>query len=247
MIEIPTTLQTIFATVAAVLFVGGAIPTAALFLFKAYSEKWLNAKFEQKLASYKHLQNKEIEEFRYSINATLDRRIKLHQKEFECIPEIWNLLVHAYSHAISATSAYQEYPDINRMNQEQFLEFISQSKLPEWRKTELSNAKDKTKYYIKAISWNKISDASNARSAFKTNLAINGIFLEKNIKKQFIDIENLISEAIYEHGLNLEEIKTTNIEREKINCLQKNGAALMQDIENSIIKRLWHSNITESE
>jgi hypothetical protein len=40
----------------------------AYWLFKLFSEKWLTAKFDERLAAYKHEQQKELEQLRYKIN-----------------------------------------------------------------------------------------------------------------------------------------------------------------------------------
>jgi hypothetical protein len=62
-------------------------------LFKVLGEKWLNAKFEERLAQYKHAQQKEIEQLRFRINSLMDRTTKLHQHEFDVLPEAWSRLM----------------------------------------------------------------------------------------------------------------------------------------------------------
>jgi hypothetical protein len=54
------------------LFGGGAAVIAAIagfsyWLFKLFSEKWLSAKFHERLENYKHQQQKELEELRFKI------------------------------------------------------------------------------------------------------------------------------------------------------------------------------------
>jgi len=68
---VPATLQTFLAWLAGLGLTSAAVVAASYALFKWFSEKWLNAKFEERLASYKHAQ---------------DRTVKLHQREFEAIP-----------------------------------------------------------------------------------------------------------------------------------------------------------------
>jgi hypothetical protein len=70
------------------LLASGIVSAGALFaLFKIFGEKWLDAKFEQRLAKYKHEHDQEIERLRGRINALMDRTIKLHQHEFETLPQ----------------------------------------------------------------------------------------------------------------------------------------------------------------
>jgi hypothetical protein len=62
----------IFAAIGAFILGSGAISAIAFGLFKVLGEKWLNAKFEERLAEYKHAQQKEIEQLRFRINALMD-------------------------------------------------------------------------------------------------------------------------------------------------------------------------------
>lgn len=83
--------RSLFALVGLVLGAGGGVAIVAYALLRFFGEKWMNAKFEERLAAFKHAQEKELEELRYKINALLDRTVKLHQKEFDVIPEAWGM------------------------------------------------------------------------------------------------------------------------------------------------------------
>jgi hypothetical protein len=84
-----TSLTDILAAIGALIVGSGTIGAIAFGLFKVLGEKWLNAKFEERLAEYKHAQQKEIEQLRFRINSLMDRTTKLHQHEFEVLPEAW--------------------------------------------------------------------------------------------------------------------------------------------------------------
>jgi len=43
------------------------------------------------------LSNDEIEHLKFQINASMDRADKLHQREFETVPEAWSSLVGAFN------------------------------------------------------------------------------------------------------------------------------------------------------
>ena len=47
----------------------GGIGTITYLIFKRFSEKWLDNKFEERLATYKHQQQKELEQVRFKIGA----------------------------------------------------------------------------------------------------------------------------------------------------------------------------------
>jgi hypothetical protein len=101
--------------------VGGGVAVVAgtvalaYWLFKLFSEKWLTAKFDERLAAYKHHQQKELEQLRYTINSLMDRTIKLHQREFEILPEAWAKLADAFASVASIVAGLQRYPDLNRL------------------------------------------------------------------------------------------------------------------------------------
>jgi len=76
-------LNDILAAIGAIIVAGGGLVAMTFGLFKFFGEKWLNNKFDERLASFKHAQQQEIERLRFRINALMDRTAKLHQWEFE--------------------------------------------------------------------------------------------------------------------------------------------------------------------
>lgn len=60
----------------------------AYWLFKQFSEKWLTAKFNERLQAYKHQQQKELDELRFKISGLLDRTTKLYQRELRFCPKL---------------------------------------------------------------------------------------------------------------------------------------------------------------
>ena len=63
-----------------VVVAGGGLVGIAYAMFKRLGEKWLDAKFDERLAAYKHEQQKGLEQLRFKINTLLDRAIKLHHR-----------------------------------------------------------------------------------------------------------------------------------------------------------------------
>src|ERR1700726_3579292 len=103
----------LFATIGFIVVGTGAVGGFAWWLFRLFSEKWLNSKFEERLAAYKHEQQKELKHLKFSINAQMDRATKLHQKEFESLPEAWARLMHAHGNIMAVVSRFQSTPDLN--------------------------------------------------------------------------------------------------------------------------------------
>lgn len=144
-------MRNVFALTAGVGAVLAALTGLAFGLFKLFGDKWLTAKFDERLENYKHAQQRELEKLRFTINALMDRTTKLNQHEFEVLPQVWALLSEAYSEAAHFTSPLQSYPDLNRMTPAHLIEFLEKSPLENWQKAELSTQSDKPAHPRKKI------------------------------------------------------------------------------------------------
>jgi len=154
----------IIGTVSSVFGVIGVGIAAAFALFKVLGEKWLTAKFEERLAAYKHMQQRELEELKGKINALMDRTTKLHQREFEVLPEVWGRLVSAHRTVTAVISPFQSTHDLDRMQEPQFEDFVTRCTLAQWQKDELRNSTSRTDYYFKAHGWQKINAARDVQT-----------------------------------------------------------------------------------
>jgi hypothetical protein len=100
------------------------------------------------LAAYKHVQQKELEQLKFEISSLLDRAVKLHQKEFDVLPEAWGFLTDAFSITRPVGLGDAFAPDIRQMTPEQFDDFLEKTPLATWQKNELRAAPDPTRYYL---------------------------------------------------------------------------------------------------
>ena len=230
----------IFAAIGAFILGSGAISAIAFGLFKVLGEKWLNAKFEERLAEYKHAQQKEIEQLRFRINALMDRTTKLHQHEFDVLPEAWSRLNDAFAQTSVLVSPIQSYPDLNRMTEEHINEYLKNTPLQEWEKAELMAQTDKTKFFMKRIFWYRLSDAKAACREHHTYLKKSGIFIPTDVKEKFYELDTLMWDALGEHQAN-EEIGQLPRMREKIDAFRKKGPELLTALEQQVQTRLWNA------
>jgi hypothetical protein len=238
-----TVLFNFLATIGAVVVGAGAIGAFAWWLFRLFSEKWLNAKFEERLASYKHEQQKELEHLRFTINAQMDRATKLHLKEFESLPEAWARLVEAYGIIRTIVARYQSTPDISSMNVAQLEDFLTNSKLAEWQRQAVRDASNKTDEYRNQVEPFKIARARKATRRFYVYFRKNGIFIRDPIKEQFVKLDELLLSAMSEHEMNFQH-KTR--EFRSIDMLGSQGETMLKNLEFEIQKRLWDSTASDS-
>jgi len=71
-----------------VLYTGSIVGFTFLF-FRFLGKRWIENIFSKNLEKWKHELNKELEQYRYKINALFNRVTKIHEKEFEVLPEAW--------------------------------------------------------------------------------------------------------------------------------------------------------------
>ena len=231
-------IENFFQWIGVITVSAGAIVTFAYWLFKLFSDKWLTAKFAERLEDYKHSQQKELENVRFEINKLMDRTVKLHQREFDVLPEAWALLVDAHGITNAVISALQNYPDVGRMNEAQLNEFLADSPLENWQIEELKAADDKTKYYQNALKWRRFYEAQEATRVFHVYRLKHGIFMLPAIHEKFEQMDDLIFQAMFERQLQLEN-EVDGRERKARNKLDAEGADVMKELETDIHDRLW--------
>lgn len=217
-----------------------AIGSITYKLFQRYGEKWLDTKFDERLAAYKHEQQKELEQLRFKINALLDRTTKLHQREFEVLPEAWAKLTDAYHRTLGFVAPLQSYPDLNKMSPLHLKEFLEKSPLGAWEKAEIEREQDRTRYYIDHIFWHRLVETRDIVTDAHAYIFKNGIFLPNELKTKFTTLSDLVFDALWEHQSNKQhEIQPEK--REKQLELRNKGPELIKDLETDVHHRLWNS------
>jgi hypothetical protein len=226
--------------VGGIVIAGGGLSLIVYHAFKYLAAKWLDARFEERLQALKHEQQKELEQLRYKVSALLDRAVKLHQREFDVLPEAWSKLNDAYWYVRSFVSALQTYPNVDQMNPAQQEEFIDSCQLQEWQKAELRQAPEKTRYYQSKIFWHKLTQANEKSRDAYTYLIKNGIFISEDLRQKFSVIHDLFWNALTEHQMN-EEHDIRPRQRDQIGKLASEGDGMMKALERDIHERLWPS------
>jgi hypothetical protein len=126
---------------------------------------------------------------------------KLHQYEFDVLPQAWSLLNDAYRGSLVLTSGLREYPDLDNMAEAQFFEFVEACRLPSWQKKELKDAGRKNDYYVKNIFWLELNDAKQLSDKFHDYMMKNSIFMSEEISERFHAMDDLIRRTIIEHDI----------------------------------------------
>ncbi len=165
----------------------GAAGAYALFVW--LGKRWLEQHFSKRLEEHKHLLNQNLEHCKYQIQALFNRIAKIHEKEFEVLPEAWRKLNGTIGLVNHIVNPVQEYPDFKKMGQADIQELVAKSELKEHQKQELLQADDKNEYYQKAIFWRKIDRAMQSVQEFHNYLILNKIFLTGELFSKFMDAD----------------------------------------------------------
>jgi hypothetical protein len=214
----------------------GAVVTFAFQLFKRYGEKWLDARFDERLQNLRHAQAQEIEGLRFKVSTLLDRATKLHQREFEVLPEAWAKLSNAYWKASALVAPFKEIPDLNRMSEPQREAFIAKSRLQDWQKDEVRAAADLSKKYNELNAWYILGDAKSACTDSSRYLGVQGIFIEPELRKKMDRLNQLVWNSLIEDESNKQyDIR----ERVQAAALRDEGGPLREELEASIHRRIW--------
>jgi hypothetical protein len=230
---------------AKLLLAGGGIAAIVWRLLQAFGSKWLSAEFDKRLKALEHEHNKEIERLRSDLTRAFDRRSKLHQREFEVLPEVWAKTCDAFWHTRSLVSSIQSHPDLNRMSQPQLESFIADCELRDWQKDELRRENDKTHYYIDKIFWRRLQHARALVTAASNSLGKLGIFLNKDTRQRLDDLTSLLWSSLLEEEMNNAERPVPRL-RDDISRLMKDGEQLREGLESEIREILWQESLGAS-
>jgi len=234
----------VFEYLGKALVVGGGASLVAYQAFKHLAAKWLDARFEKNLQQLVHDQNKEIERLRSDLTKSFDRATKLHQREFEVLPKIWDDVSEAYWATASLVSPLQTMPDLNRMQEKQLTSFVAQSELADWQKEDLLAAPDKTKKYGELIYWHKLNRVNQAHRAADIALSRSGIFVHDGISEKLQSVLDLVRGALIEDQMNHEHPPSRFNERlhSDTDRIRSDGKKWMEEVEAMIKTRLWDQN-----
>lgn len=227
-------------------FIGGvaAIGTTTVGLayaaFRIFTTKWIDHRFSERLEAFKHQQNQEIEHLRFRINTLMDRTVKLHQREFDVLPETWSLLTEAFFTIEPIAIGLQQYPDIDRMTEDHLDEFLVQSPLTAVQKTEIKATPNKIEYYRIVKAGYDLNNAVEIYNHFHATLSKNGIFIMRELKRKFTEIDGMLKEAIIER-----QVQPTKFDRAM--TLHSQGRQLLSALEQHVQARLWSSADTKAE
>lgn len=190
--------QKIGAFVFELIAFGGGSAAIAFLIFRTLGDRWLDNKFRERLKLVEHGYAVELSKFKQRLETAADGLNRIHQKEFEVLPEAWGLLDEAMNTLKWVVSPMQSYTNVSRMNDEDWVEFVEGcSEFGSLDKRYLRGVPDRNRQqeFNRLYDAHKICLAENAIRDFQKYTARHSIFLPEDLRVQFDAMRNLLWSA----------------------------------------------------
>lgn len=185
------------------------LTTAAIsFLAKRWVGGWIDSRFELRLERFKSEQATQLEHVRQELSNLSNRLSKIHEKEFEVLPEVWSKLHDAMARTRVLISPMRDNPDLDGMPPELLQEFIDGLGLDwtRWEKGEIAAASNKKQKYMDLRVWRELSAASEAHSLFH-NYAVRNKFLLGDLHDPIFALSTIIHQTQFRARMNADAKK----------------------------------------
>lgn len=163
---------------------GGGIAAISYLIFIWLGRKLMEDWFSKSLKNY---------EFR--INSLLNRVTKIHEKEFEVLPEAWIRLQDALGAMTQLAQPLPSgYQDASRMSNVELNEFLETLELSQREKEELVNSTDNNRNNSlrEKLFQHSLVDTQDCINKFHNYLSYNRIFLSSDLFDEFLNIDHLL-------------------------------------------------------
>lgn len=220
---------------------GGSSVAIAYTVFVFIGKKWMDNRFSKELQKHKNKLDGELEDVKFKIKSLFNRATKIHEKEFEILPEAWNRLYDTFVAMIKWTSPLQEYADLEKMENEEIDEFLNKTPFSELEKNKIRSSKNKNEFFRDLVLFYKKQKAIKEINQFHSYIQRNRIFLSENLKNSFTMIDDKIWEAYSKMEGNYDTQGSREYGNERYSAWKsiKNDVNLsMQEIEKLVQERL---------
>lgn len=189
-------MEQLYSFVWKIILYGGGSSAVSYLLFKFLGAAWLENKFKKNLEQFKHEQNKEVQRLQMKIDAMLNGALRLQEKEFEILPDVWKKLDEACVQACAFSAPVQTYADVAAMNNEQLEEFLVSVKFSPVQISEVLRAEDRAKDFQTKVFFMRNNQARTAAFEFGRAVERGGIFFPNELKGKLVKLAASIRSVI---------------------------------------------------
>lgn len=220
-----------------------AIAAATWGFFKFFGARWLEARFAERMADYQHRQTLQADEFRSDLAALLDRHTKLHAKEYEILPRVWELLSEAMGSVGPLAALLQSTPDVTWISPEELEANLEERPFKDHEKREIREADrglDRQKTYTRIHDKYRYFDAYEAHRAFHNFVVTKGIFIEPDLREMLRKIDVEMDDVLFHHKImKFEDGADGFTKPSEIRKKWESIPAQRDEIQDRISARLW--------
>lgn len=212
---------------------GLTVSTAALAAFGVFrflGKSWI----ENQLS-------KDLEAAKAQLALTSARRLKLHDREYEVFPTVWQKLSVAVSRLATVVAGMRMHPDFSRMSDDDLAQWMERTGFDEEEKRAFLSDKDKNNAYRHIMEWRDLKAARLAFLDFHEYLQANRIFLSPEFKGRFDKIDDNLNSAWVAKQMDWEGFKKEGFGREAYSLYSKEIKPLMKEIEELVQSKIFHA------
>ena len=214
-----------------------AVVALAWGAFIWFGKKWVEQHFAKQVERLKHEQATQLQEQRFKIDALFNRITKIHEREVEVLPVLWQRLQDALGHIAAMTSPFTSSVDLDRLTADKLEEFLAASRLTEVDRQTVRHAEKKQNTYREIGFWYDLADAHDATNQYRDYLVRNSIFLTPDLKAMFKELAAFLHGALVDIRIS-KESKEHRFVRETAQALHGSVMATVTEIERLVQKRL---------
>lgn len=223
-------------------FLYGLAPAGIFFLgCRRIVESWVEGLFKQRQQEFEHEHAKELQRLKVKIDTAIQGAIRMHDREFTLLPDMWAHVSEAFSLARWLCSPMQQYASLRYMSAPELEEFLSKTELWESQKDKLRTAKDqdRDRLWQDMDMWQRYNKVKAAMSSADKLVKVNGVFLPDDLRALFNELIAVVWEALiaYETGSQISP-KDYKMMKEGWTLLQGKGTELHKALEDALRRRL---------
>ena len=171
----------IWGFVGQTVFAGGGGAVVAYGIFRFLGTSWI----EHELAT-------RLESAKAEISILAARRLKLHDREYVVFPELWAKLNKVFVSLNRAIVSFREMPDFTRMSKPEIDSWLENSALSSGERSYFVKEQDKSRAYGRILDFQDLNEAHKDYTEFRIYFENNRIFLNPEIKKKLVEINDLL-------------------------------------------------------
>lgn len=224
---------------------GGGLAAMSYGLFRVLGDKWLEAKFGERLQNLKAAQDRALRHVQSTIDREVHRAKKLYDSEFTTLSECWRLLRESYDQSVSGGMSHTA--QVDRSTDDELDRHLTKLGMEDWEKREMISKTGRERfdaYYI----WTehrRYIKMHKAWSDFRTHLDTNSIFFPEGLteKVKLIELKIIAANVEFEDRLRQRVNPHLRDDRrnmyEQTNKLRTEGEPLMENLKKLVRDRLW--------